>query len=675
MSLFYPRQRLQSRISAFFSAASISGAFSGLLAFGIINMQGVGNRPGWAWIFILEGLFTVVFGVIAFFMMPRSPAHASFLREEEKQYVLRKLQEDSSIGNEHSDRFSWVEVGRAFMLPQVWFLAVAFFFAGTILYSLAYFTPSIVQGLGYTATRAQLMSVPPFATAFVSSTVIAYISDRYRCRGLTTIFCSVLCVIGFAMFLGSTSHSVQYGSLFLSVTGTYCSAPALSTWSANNAAPHVRRATAIAIGFIMTNSGGILATWLLGGSLSPPPKYTKATIILLVFSVGMIVFSAGNLLYLWNENKKKAIFRASRVKSDEAEGLAAICPWKTIELRFTLRNHAAYPLLKGIIHAGVSPLRSLELHEAPFWDEEAAIPSFPCLTSITVRSRISNHKFSLHWLVRLLRNALNVEDVNVKTIQETQDFSVVQAFHSPPVFLAKLKQLTLDFDDPSDSRFFALVTFPEYTAVSVRFSGTRPEVGYFSNLAFLFARLSSVRTNEPVSVEVSGVGIQEVHNYRFSINHSKEKGDPPILHISLIWCITAQPLDENIRIIQAYARDCVSTLSFACLFSPTSAGLMSNLLRIFRFAKKITTTFCHISVLNELVNTLSPTEELVNPFLETLAVSEWALNDEESRGPLLNILRTRSERGKRLPTLMVGRCDFNTTVFEEFTHVDRETLF
>jgi hypothetical protein len=70
--------------------------------------------------------------------------------------------------------------------------------------------------------------------------------------------------------LGSAKHNVQYGSLFFSIPGIYIVAPTLTTWLANNATPHTRRATAIAITFILTNSGGILATWLLG-SLSPPP--------------------------------------------------------------------------------------------------------------------------------------------------------------------------------------------------------------------------------------------------------------------------------------------------------------------------------------------------------------------------------------------------------------------
>lgn len=102
-------------------------------------MDGIGNRPGWAWIFILEGLFSFLFGVSAFFLLPRSPAHARFFSAPEKEYVIAKLREDGSIGQdeEKDDGFSWVEVGRAFLLPQVWMLAIIFFFAGVVLYSMA----------------------------------------------------------------------------------------------------------------------------------------------------------------------------------------------------------------------------------------------------------------------------------------------------------------------------------------------------------------------------------------------------------------------------------------------------------------------------------------------------------------------------------------------------------
>jgi MFS family permease len=53
LSTFYRRRDLGKRVAFYFSATSLAGAFSGLLAAAILNMHGVGGKPGWAWIFIL----------------------------------------------------------------------------------------------------------------------------------------------------------------------------------------------------------------------------------------------------------------------------------------------------------------------------------------------------------------------------------------------------------------------------------------------------------------------------------------------------------------------------------------------------------------------------------------------------------------------------------------------
>ncbi|TFK44565.1 major facilitator superfamily domain-containing protein [Crucibulum laeve] len=327
LSFFYPRRKMQTRISAFFSSASLSGAFSGLLATGIMKMHGIGNRPAWAWIFILEGLFTVVFGILTFFLLPRSPAHAYFLNQQEKDYVVGQLRADGAIGaDDKADSFSWAEVRQTFRLPQVWLLGFVYFFNGTIVYSLGYFTPSIVQGLGYTPIRTQLMTVGPYAAAFFLTNVTSYIGDKYRCRGVIIVFCSICCITGFAMFLGSHHKATLYGSLFMTIGGINCSSPPLAAWVANNTAPHVRRATALAFLSMITNSGGILSTWLLG-SLSPAPRYTMATRVLLSFSILMGLFAVLTLAYLHDQNKKKKVIRETTTKTEEAEGLGDRSAW------------------------------------------------------------------------------------------------------------------------------------------------------------------------------------------------------------------------------------------------------------------------------------------------------------------------------------------------------------
>lgn len=329
MSLFYPRSKLQRRLSMIFSASSLAGAFSGLLAAAILHMDGIGGKRGWAWIFILEGLFTVVFGLVSFFIIPESVVHCALLSAGEKGYVLKRLREDGAISqNDSADGFAWKEVVQVFRLPHVWFILCIFFFNGIVLYSLGYFTPSIVQALGWSGTRAQLMTVPPYAVGFVVTNLGSYIADHYKRRGIVIIICAACLTAGFSVFLASHSTSVQYGSLFLTISGINAAAPAITSWVANNTAPHVRRASAIACACVMTNAGGILATWLLG-SLSPPPRYTNGTIVLLVSSIGFGVAASLNLVYLWNQNKRKVKIRAMGTKAEEPEGLGDRSAWFT----------------------------------------------------------------------------------------------------------------------------------------------------------------------------------------------------------------------------------------------------------------------------------------------------------------------------------------------------------
>lgn len=73
ITLWYRRHECGLRMAVFFSAATLAGAFGGLLARAISQMKGAGGKPGWAWIFILEGLVTVVVAGFAKFLINDSP--------------------------------------------------------------------------------------------------------------------------------------------------------------------------------------------------------------------------------------------------------------------------------------------------------------------------------------------------------------------------------------------------------------------------------------------------------------------------------------------------------------------------------------------------------------------------------------------------------------------------
>jgi hypothetical protein len=81
-------------------------------------------------------------------------------------------------------------------------------------------------------------------------------------------------VADFAVLYTSKTVSVRYVSLNMLITGVYATAPCLIIWLSNNAAAHTRRATAVVFGFMATNLGVIVSTWIY--PRSAPPKYKFA---------------------------------------------------------------------------------------------------------------------------------------------------------------------------------------------------------------------------------------------------------------------------------------------------------------------------------------------------------------------------------------------------------------
>lgn len=128
LTMWYCRHEIQFRQALFFSAASIAGAFSGLLAFGIAKMDGVGGLEGWRWIFILEGIVTVLVAILAFFVLYDFPETASFLTDDERAFVVFRLKYQGQANGPgrdqiqvaEADEFKWEYVWSAFKDWQIW---------------------------------------------------------------------------------------------------------------------------------------------------------------------------------------------------------------------------------------------------------------------------------------------------------------------------------------------------------------------------------------------------------------------------------------------------------------------------------------------------------------------------------------------------------------------------
>lgn len=261
------------------------------------------------------GLFTVVFGFCAFFLLPNKPAQVITFRNEHVKHCEDRLLLDSRTRQQESTTFDLHAFRSAFTSVHIWIITICQFAGGCILFGLAYFTPSIVASLVTTfasrpsAAEIQLLTVPPFALAFFASIASALISDRYQIRGYTAVSMITLAMVGFAVFLSAprSNGGQKYAALCLIITGIYSAAPSLIVWIPNNVAPYTRRATAVAMSFIATNIGGIVSAWIYPRSSAPQYRFAAS------FNMGLVVVEIIGLLsqlfLLKHLNKRKETHR------------------------------------------------------------------------------------------------------------------------------------------------------------------------------------------------------------------------------------------------------------------------------------------------------------------------------------------------------------------------------
>ncbi|MCJ1470241.1 hypothetical protein MMC07_008886 [Pseudocyphellaria aurata] len=260
ISMYYRRYELQQRITLFFSTTIIAGAFSGLLAYGIANMSGVGGYKSWRWMFIIEGVLTIIAAACGKYFIVDWPETAKFLNAEERSLLLRRLQED--VAEAKMDRWDTKSKARIFGDWKIYTGTIIYFGVINTGYSISFFTPTILKQLGWTAVRAQVLTIPVYAFSFVVTIVVAICTDRLRHRYAFAMLGILLATIGYGILLAQeyVHVSARYMALFLVAAGSNITAPVVLVWLNNNMAGHYKRSISAAMQIGFGNCGGIIAS-------------------------------------------------------------------------------------------------------------------------------------------------------------------------------------------------------------------------------------------------------------------------------------------------------------------------------------------------------------------------------------------------------------------------------
>ncbi|MBN3760502.1 MFS transporter [Burkholderia sp. Ac-20365] len=235
LTYWYPSQRRGRVTGLFLFGMPITGVLGGPLS-GLImsGMEGRGGMHGWQWLFLVEGLPTVLLGFLLYRMLPDKPVRAPWLNDAEKRLVQSVLDADQQSGGQTGHQRG--RLAAALTDPKTYVLAFVYFCCACAVYTLTFWLPTMIKGLGIApiATIGWYTAVP-YIFGALGVLVISRSSDRFKERRwhvggtlalgaaalASTSFLDVnvvpvmalLCVASFFIFGG--------GSLFWSIPPTY----------------------------------------------------------------------------------------------------------------------------------------------------------------------------------------------------------------------------------------------------------------------------------------------------------------------------------------------------------------------------------------------------------------------------------------------------------------------
>jgi nitrate/nitrite transporter NarK len=176
------------------------------------------------------------------------PDEAKFLTPDEKTRVLRRLAADNQA-SAHHEEWNMMYFWQSVKDWKTYLFAVIYMGVDGSLYAFSLFVPSIINQLGYTSTKANLLSVPPYFVAAILTVLVGWYADKTNRRGLINIVVSILGIVGFAMLLGSNTAGVKYAGTFLGAAGIYPLIPNTISWCSNNIEGVYKRG--VTLGFVI----------------------------------------------------------------------------------------------------------------------------------------------------------------------------------------------------------------------------------------------------------------------------------------------------------------------------------------------------------------------------------------------------------------------------------------
>ncbi|OGM41170.1 pantothenate transporter [Aspergillus bombycis] len=298
---WYRQYETATRVSLFYMAALIASGFGPILAY-VFSLIRVGNgmyRQGWRWIFIIEGIATIVAGIAAAFFLVEFPDKARWLTPRQKQIAIARLSEDK-----REREYKHPSLREAMMMLGDWKII----FNSVFHRRLECLLHCVLQDhhsprrMGFSYALAQILSSPPYVFAVIMSLAMAWLSDKYKIRWAILVVQSLSAVVGLLITLYCKPPGVRYFGLFLAVFGTQANIPGTLSYGQSQI-PTVEKRGVVAAAMISVGAaGGIAGSTIFRTQDAPTylPGMWATIAMQMLYTVVTVIFS----FYLQRQNRR-----------------------------------------------------------------------------------------------------------------------------------------------------------------------------------------------------------------------------------------------------------------------------------------------------------------------------------------------------------------------------------
>ena len=221
LTYWFPSRERARAVAKFMTATSIAGVVGAPLSSLLLRLEGAAGLHGWQWLFLLEGIPTLLMGISVLFLLKDRPEDAPWLSAEEKRWLDRQLEEDRKAGGASTHH----HLRDAFRQPAIWMLATVYFVSQVAVYIINLWMPLILSSFaghgGSSSSQIARYATLPYLAAAIVTVIVGWSSDRTGERRRHIAGCLLLSGIGFGLAASSHSVPTALGSLTLAAVGVW----------------------------------------------------------------------------------------------------------------------------------------------------------------------------------------------------------------------------------------------------------------------------------------------------------------------------------------------------------------------------------------------------------------------------------------------------------------------